>query len=417
MFYPIIEALTPAQRILVEYGQLAEIVIYDTIRKSDEDIESKLKEVEEEFGEISVYHGTDLEAFNGSFAVTDDAMRVEAATGQSWMDAQDGGAQNDKLMVSILVGLGGVLTTTVSALFLKETISYYIAITPAYAETLEIVNNLSGTIESAKKAVEMLSQQIGYNGLATNPVMRGVQRQLHSAIDNYVQFNDKLMATPMHAVDRSIWPIVGSSIGVIIGLVMIGYSITNIVKIANSYKVEYTDIPINMIDCVDTENGNRYVRYRVVNSLYEEDDTIKTRPGDTNGYDGQQWNAIYYTKSYEAGKCLLSNVDFPQNEKDFGKYTPVHEFGKVDVCYNINKYTKRNSLSSSTTDITQDVFLAFQNSNAKKSAETEVPTIVGSVFNYGVAAISSIVGFGLGMGVMAIIKSKKKKVEAEVPAN
>ena len=93
MFYPIIEALTPAQRILVEYGQLAEIVIYDTIRKSDEDIESKLKEVEEEFGEISVYHGTDLEAFNGSFAVTDDAMRVEAATGQSWMDAQDGGAQ------------------------------------------------------------------------------------------------------------------------------------------------------------------------------------------------------------------------------------------------------------------------------------------------------------------------------------
>ena len=417
VFYPIIEALTPAQRILVEYGQLAEIVIYDTIRKSDEDIESKLKEVEEEFGEISVYHGTDLEAFNGSFAVTDDAMRVEAATGQSWMDAQDGGAQNDKLMVSILVGLGGVLTTTISALFLKETISYYIAITPAYAETLEIVNNLSGTIESAKKAVEMLSQQIGYNGLATDPVMRGVQRQLHSAIDNYVKFNDKLMATPMHAVDRSIWPIVGSSIGVIIGLVMIGYSITNIVKIANSYKVEYTDIPINMIDCVDTENGNRYVRYRVVNSLYEEDDTIKTRPGDTNGYDGQQWNAIYYTKSYEAGKCLLSNVDFPQNEKDFGKYTPVHEFGKVDVCYNINKYTKRNSLTSSTTDITQDVFLAFQNSNAKKAAETEVPTIVGSVFNYGVAAISSIAGFGLGMGVMAIIKSKKKKVEAEVPAN
>jgi hypothetical protein len=224
---------------------------------------------------------------------------------------------------------------------LKETISYYIAITPAYAETLEVVNNLSGTIESAKKVVEMMSQQTGSNGLVTNPFVRGAQRQLQSAIDNYVKFNDKLMATPMHAVDRSIWPIVGSSIGVIIGLVMIGYSITNIVKIANSYKVEYTDIPINMIDCVDTENGNRYVRYRVVNSLYKEDDTIKTRPGDTNGYDGQQWNAIYYTKSYEAGKCLLSNVDFPQNEKDFGKYTPVHEFGKVDVCYNINKYTKR----------------------------------------------------------------------------
>ena len=122
----------------------------------------------------------------------------------------------------------------------------------------------------------MLSQQIGSNGVSTNLVMRGTQRQLQSAIDNYVKFNDKLMATPMHAVDRSIWPIVGSSIGVIIGLVMIGYSITNIVKIANSYKVEYTDIPINMIDCVDTENGNRYIRYRVVKSIYVEDVTIKT---------------------------------------------------------------------------------------------------------------------------------------------
>ena len=92
----------------------------------------------------------------------------------------------------------------------------------------------------------------------------------------------------------------------------------------------------------------------------------------------------------------------------------MHAFGKVSACYNLNKYTKRNSLTSSTTDPTQEVFLAFQNSNAKKAAETEVPTIVGSVFNYGVVAISAIAGFGVGMGVMALIKPKKKKVEAEI---
>ena len=425
VFYPIIEALTPGQRVLLEFGQAAEIVIYDTIRKSDEDIESQLKEIEEEFGAISVYHGTDLEAFTGSFAVTDDAMRVEAMTGQSWIDAADTGNKNDKLMLSILVGMGGMVTTAISGALLKEAISSYITATslttpnPVYQELLEGVNSAASYLESAKKTVEFFGQQsqsVAFNQAA----LRGAQRSLQTAMENYTNANVVLKSTPQYLPtpgDASIWPIIGSSIGIAAGLALMAYSITNIVKIANSYKVEYTDIPLNMVDVVSTENGNRFVRYRVVNSFYEDDDTVKTRPGDTNAYDGQQWVALYYSKSYEAGKCLLGTTDFPSNEKDFGKYTPVHAFGKISACYNLNKYTKRNSLTSSTTDPTQEVFLAFQNSNAKKAAETEVPTIVGSVFNYGVVAISAIAGFGVGMGVMALIKPTKKKVESETSEN
>ena len=53
------------------------------------------------------------------------------------------------------------------------------------------------------------------------------------------------------------------------------------------------------------------------------------------------------------------------------------------------------------------IFLAFGNSNNKKSAETSVPTVVGSVFNYGAVAVSSVIGFAIGMGAMAFIKRKK----------
>ena len=187
---------------------------------------------------------------------------------------------------------------------------------------------------------------------------------------------------------------------------MIGISIYNIVKIVNSYKVEYLDIPSNMVDCKVTANGDRFIRYSVVESFYKADGRIQTRAGDTNGYNGQQWNAIYYTKNYEAGKCLLATYDIPSNESDFGKYTPVHAFGK-NICYDLNKYRSTNG--------GEKIYLAFQNSNAKKAAETDVPSVVGSIVNYGIVAISGVVGIGIGAGGMVLInKIKKNKKTKEV---
>ena len=55
------------------------------------------------------------------------------------------------------------------------------------------------------------------------------------------------------------------------------------------------------------------------------------------------------------------------------------------------------------------MFIAFQNSNAKKAAETEVPTIVGSIINYGTMTLSAAVGFGIGVGTMALINKRKKE--------
>ncbi|MBQ5906391.1 MAG: hypothetical protein IIW88_11040, partial [Clostridia bacterium] len=57
---------------------------------------------------------------------------------------------------------------------------------------------------------------------------------------------------------------------------------------------------------------------------------------------------------------------------------------------------------------TENIFVAFGNSNNKKTAETSVPTVVGSVFGYGAMAVSGVVGMGLGMCVMALIKRKKE---------
>jgi hypothetical protein len=181
---------------------------------------------------------------------------------------------------------------------------------------------------------------------------------------------------------------------------MLAFSIYSIVKIINKYNVEYTAIPTNMVDTVETANGNRYVNYQVVNALYKDGDKTVEKPGDTNGYDGNQWNALYFTKSYEAGKCMTANGYFIDSASNFGKYTPVAKFGSK-ICYDLNAFNGNKNKDA--------IFIAFGNSNNKKSAETSVPTVVGSLFSYGAIALSGVAGLLLGMGTMSLIKRKKEE--------
>ena len=97
---------------------------------------------------------------------------------------------------------------------------------------------------------------------------------------------------------------------------------------------------------------------------------------------------------------MLATYDIPSNEYDFGKYTPVHGFGKNN-CFDLNKFSGNSGA--------EKIFLAFQNSSAKKAAETEVPTVVGSLVNYGALAISGVAGIGVGMAIMSIIHKRKNK--------
>ena len=134
--------------------------------------------------------------------------------------------------------------------------------------------------------------------------------------------------------------------------------------------------------------------------MYRDGDKISERQGDTNGYNGAQWNAIYYTKNYEAGKCMTANAYVIDSASNFGKYTPVAKFG-AKICYDLNVFNGNKN--------GDQIFIAFSNSNNKKSAETSVPTVVGSVFSYGMVAITGVACFVAGMGTMMLIKRKKEK--------
>ena len=376
VLYPFVEAMTAGQRAMAVSGQLHSVLVYNAVEMTDEELDEKLKENEKDLKPLSVYLGTDMNAFNGALAVTSDAIREEAATGNSWFACFTGNQAAD-ITISSLFGVGGVALAGVSIHFLKKAIDA----TKLTSHEEYLIGAHEGAIAYNKDMLKHLS---------------GEQAKIYTDKTNECLAKiDKINAS--HKL--SISSVVFSSIGIAVGLTMIGLSIYSIVQIVDKYNPKYTKIPSNMIDTVSTSNGNRFINYTVVKSLYTKDGKTYSKPGDTNAYGGNQWNAIYYTKSYEAGKCMTATGYFIDSADNFGKYTPVAAFGTKN-CYDLNSFNRN--------DNTENIFVAFGNSNNKKTAETSVPTVVGSAFAYGAITISGVAGMGLGMCIMSLIKRKKE---------
>ena len=367
VLYPFIDAMTPGQRAMAVSGQLHSVLVYNCVEMSDEEIEEKLAKTEETLEEMSVYFGTNMDLVNGSIGVTSDALREEAATGNHWLSSFTGNKAAD-LTIASLFGAGGLALIIVSARYLSSQMDNgYVS---------QIINN------------SYLYKDGGSSALSNSGAYS-------SQIAKDAQSTSSVGASEVSGVGIGF-----ATAGVFIGAVMMILSIRSIVEIINKYKVEYSDIPVNMVDVVSTINGNRYVSYKVVNSIYKNGEKNAERPGDTNCYDGDQWNAIFYTKSHEAGKCMTANAYIIDSASNFGKYTPVAKFG-TKTCYDLNTFNGNKSKDT--------IFIAFGNSNNKKSTETSIPTVVGSVISYGALAIAGAVGLAVGMGAMTLIKRKKEK--------
>ena len=375
--YPFVDAMTEGQIAMAVSGQIHSVLVYNAVEMSDEELEAELTELEETYDPKSVYFGTDMNLLEGAVAVTSDAIREEAASGNQWFACFTGNMAGD-ISISSLIGVGGVALTGVSAHFLmKQFSASHSVMTAKDAESIATLQRMMKNLE--------------FNN--SNAVMK---------VENYAQRIDKLQGQ-IDAINAkyqvSTSTVVFSSLGVAVGLAMIAFSVYSIVQIVDKYNPKYTKIPSNMVDTVSTANGNRFINYNVVNSLYKDGDKTAEKPGDLNAYDGVQWNAIYYTKSYEAGKCMTSTGYFIDSADNFGKYTPVAGFGTKN-CYDLNSFNDN--------DNTENIFVAFGNSNNKKTAETSVPTVIGSMFAYGAIAISGVAGMGLGMCIMSLIKRKKE---------
>jgi hypothetical protein len=183
------------------------------------------------------------------------------------------------------------------------------------------------------------------------------------------------------------------------------------IQLACYYNPTYAKVPSALVDMIDTKDGDRYIKYDAVMETEMRDEGYI--PGDLNAYKGQHWNAMYYTKSYEAGKPLLAD-EFKvsnRNNKPSEGYMPVHRFGE-EVCYNLNKYAFNDDTS---------IYLSVKQSENQKYAQAGVPEVVGSVFGTGflvlAGGIGAIAGIGGTLATQVTIKKMKAKEAASASAS
>jgi hypothetical protein len=195
------------------------------------------------------------------------------------------------------------------------------------------------------------------------------------------------------------------------GIAALTYSAISLYnKIHDHYHPKYDEIPMSMVDLVRTADGDRYIKYDVVLDTTLKDGAYHA--ADLNAFQGERWNALYYTKSSEAGNPLVADFEVSgNNNRASDGYVAVHRFGEV-VCYDLNKY---NFSSSSAT-----VFLSIGQSDNQKSDVTSVPDVIGAIFGTGfwliAGGIGVIAGVGCTLGTQYLLK-KKKEGGVESPEN
>ena len=454
--YPLVAALNEGQLAMTKVAHYYDVVRYSLPFYPEEQMTEELDKMEEVYGEdpFNVYAGVDRTVYTGTFALTSEAYRADVYGEGGVGDALFGGDRWKFTAINLSVGalgagifVGGIVkrgaenaaaaptaTAVVAAqkatTALKEALDD-VATTSIHRFGREVTVNVGGGYQvTAKTFGDALDQLLAQHNIATGSAVSkatmfekyqmlmtsGNDQALSSAfvkdLNDKIQFYTDDQFTTWQAYQETVKAgtanHLASTLMMVAGGIMLLYSAVSLgLTVLNYYNPDYEDIPVALVDLVETTDGDRYIKYDAV--LEAEEREKGYYPADLNAFEGQRWNALYYTKSYEAGKPLLADefiVSISNNMPKDG-YTPVHRFGE-QVCYDLNKYNFSNKSPS--------IYLSVKQSKNDKSAVADVPEVVGSIFGGGLwmlfGGAGALVGVGGTLITQSLLKKKKTKSDA-----
>ena len=453
--YPLAEALNDGQISLTKVGHFYDVVRYSMSDAPEATITEQLDELEAEFAEkpFSVYTGVDRDIFKGTFAVTSAASRADAYTdsyslaealfgNDAWIATSAqiaAGAVGAGLFVwAIVRSIKGHTVTTETTVDIAANVLRENAENATNNLADEFVTGLGtytckSVIHEAQVKMMMDGHQVYTADFSQIPLVKRVERLIEE-MSNYSEYSgeggileklhkvkaacdEKITDTMTKSPKTETQTITTVNWGgriftgalYVAGALSMAYSAMSLYnQIYDYYHPEYDVIPEAMVDLVDTADGDRYIKYDVVCEVNKKDGAYPA--ADLNAFSAQRWNAVYYTKSYEAGKPLLADFVISNvSNRAEGDYLAVHRFGE-EVCYDLNKYNFSNK--------SDNIFLSVKQSENQKSAVADVPDIIGSIFSNGfvllAGGIGIVVGIGGSMAMQSVLKKKKgSDAEAE----
>ena len=442
--YPLAAALNNGQAAMTKAAHYYDVVRYSMTDYPEETINAELEANEKIYSEVpfNVYAGVDREMFKGNFALTSAASRADAYTDSNTLsEALFGNGAWKATGAQIAAGAVGVGLFTwaiirtskggfgASKELVKEATRvatskanfevnlalsnakmnvYYLDTTFNELESyygVTVSQKVRDAWETATfyQKTETLNNIFAENGLSdmVEP------KEIAEAYNSVKPVHESAMETAKKSVENAVLKArLFTGALYILGATSVAYSAYSLYKkIHDYYNPTYDVVPEALVDLIDTVDGDRYIKYdAVLEATVRDKKAGKYHPGDLNAYEAQRWNAVYYTKSYEAGKPLLADFALSNVSNKAGEgYLPVHRFGEV-VCYDLNKYNFKSS-----SDI---IYLSVAQSENQKSAVADVPDIVGSVFGTGFLFLAGGLGLAIGagatVGVQSVLKKKKE---------
>ena len=465
--YPLAAALNEGQQALTRVFHYYDVVRYSMTDLPEDKMDEQIAKLEETYSEnpFNIYEGVDRTIFNGNYAMTTEALRANASTSDgfvSWLlDSQPiSGIGN-----ALVGGTGTILTVwaicrSVKVGLAESAANRALDLAQAKLDTAlnTAINDVSTGAFSEATGYHYMSDvttSINVNSMSCNDVVNSMYTHyLGSDPASSLGLMDKIgainakggispfdktalkdimdkvadtttnaglapsqgvatakakvaqvadMANSMSATTATLYALGGAMM--ITSAFLLG------IQLACYYNPTYAKVPSALVDMIDTKDGDRYIKYDAVMETEMRDEGYI--PGDLNAYAGQHWNAMYYTKSYEAGKPLLAD-EFKvssRNNKPSEGYMPVHRFGE-EVCYDLNKYAFHDDTS---------IYLSVKQSENQKYAQAGVPEVVGSVFGTGflvlAGGIGAIAGIGGTLATQVTIKKMKAKEAASASAS
>ena len=435
--YPLVAALNEGQLALTKVAHYYDVVRYSVSIEENSEIDAEIDAATEKYSAdpFNVYEGVDRTIYRDTFALTSEAYRADAFTesGLSAMIFSSG-----KYTAAVNIGIiGSVITLAGIGPHIygymhpqKYLAQYNDILTLSKTEFADKILTSSGpySMMNANDAMDkifselvtdekVLTQSINegwyfaekYDYISENKLFTDNQeiidgwKQLDEALGQHLEQDELFMDSKQltdKVLDRSnTITNVAYGMYVVGGLMMLASAIKIGLGVYNYYHPEYSDIPTAMVDLIETKDGDRYIKYDVVYEAEAQKDGSYAA-ADLNAFQANRWNALYYTKSYEAGKPLLAGEFVVSNNNNVPEkgYAPVHRFGEV-VSYNINKYNFNDDTS---------IYLSVKQSEDDKSAVSGVPDIIGSIFGSNSTAIVAGASAAAGAVGSALLRKKKE---------
>ena len=415
MLYPLVSVLSDGQRACLDFLSLYQLISLGT--NDDTTAKATMDELgiasSEELKNVSVYDGIDRTVFGEDVALTGDAYKLQASTGNS---AAENWYSSFSTTTIILVTSFAVSTAMTAGSWIYS------------SHLSKVADHIkSYDLYWAKRSVYESKNLIDHSETSLSQLRSAGETEkadaLAKRIDGYKERYDKeldtLKETKAASESASSWSKIMNYASVAmtcITAVLLAVSIWSTVDdIIDYYNATYTPIPSNMVNQGVSEKDEKVYTYykavkcnRVAQNMVTDSTKLLGDYGDLNGDVGKQWVALYTTTDSAAGDPITT--DFKVQYKDTN--VPGDSTALSIFCESVAQNLTNKKAGYTYADSKGGIYLFYG---------TDENALTGSIISDGVyyvlvgggcAIVAAAIAFFVGKSVGK--KGKKGKKEEEI---